>query len=104
MEQQAKIDAEVSDLFDQADHLLFKQRNYEEARLIYDQILEKQPSNVDAINSIAYCVKYLAASGPEQVNEKLYNELEQLYQRGLQQDPSDIEANFNLGLLYLQFN
>ena len=79
MEQQAKIDAEVSDLFDQADHLLFKQRNYEEARQIYDQILEKQPSNVDAINSIAYCVKYLAASGPEQVSEKLYNELEQLY-------------------------
>ena len=104
MEEQDKIEEEVSNLFDQADNLLFKQRNYDEARQIYDKILELQPTNVDAINSLAYCVKYMAASGPEQLNETLFTDLEQLYQKALQHDPTDIEANFNLGLLYLQFN
>ena len=32
MEEQDKLEEEVSNLFDQADNLLFKQRNYDEAR------------------------------------------------------------------------
>jgi tetratricopeptide (TPR) repeat protein len=76
MDEQDKIEEEVSNLFDQADNQLFKQRNYDEARQIYDKILELQPTNVDAINSLAYCVKYMAASGPEQLNETLFTDLE----------------------------
>ena len=52
----------VPAMFDEADKLLFKQRKYSEAQAIYQRILEIEPSNVYAINSIAYCVKFTAAT------------------------------------------
>jgi hypothetical protein len=32
----------------------------------------------------------------------LFEELNKLYVKSLEMDPFDVEANFNLGLLYLQ--
>ena len=59
---------------------------------------------MDAINSIAYCVKFMAAVSAQALPENLFANLQQLYKRALSIDPTDVEANFNLGLLYLQFN
>ena len=84
--------------------MLFRQRRFSEAEAIYRTILEIEPTNVDAINSIAYCVKFTAASTNGALPDNLFETLLGLYQQALAHDDSDIEANFNLGLLYLQFN
>ena len=67
--------------------------------MLYLQILEQDPKNIDAINSVAYCVKFASKSG---ISAKVFDELMELYQRSLAIDQDDVEANFNLGLLYLQ--
>ena len=90
-------------MFQQADSFLFKERKYTEAESIYNKILETEPSNIDAINSIAYCIKFRAAAENQTSSPVLYQSLLDLYERALKVDPNDIEANFNVGLLHLQF-
>lgn len=68
---------------------------------MYRKILELDPRNTHAINSIAYCVKFTAASMQVALPENLFETLHGLYQQALAVDPIDVEANFNLGLLYL---
>ena len=67
-------------LFDRADLLLFKERSYSEAEALYRRILELEPSNVYAINSIAYCVKFTAATTNAAVPDNLFETLQGLYQ------------------------
>ena len=62
-------------LFDRADLLLFKERSYSEAEALYRRILELEPSNVYAINSIAYCVKFTAATTNAAVPDNLFETL-----------------------------
>jgi len=50
----------LEDLFDQADQLLFVESKHDEAYQIYQRILTIDNNNVDAINSLAYCVKFKA--------------------------------------------
>ena len=95
---------ELPALFDRADQLLFKERKFQEAEAIYWSILQTEPHNVDAFNSIAYCVKFKAASNSAALPDNLFEDLRKLYTQALEIDQGDIEANFNLGLLYLQFN
>ena len=91
-------------MFDEADRMLFKERKFAEAEKIYREVLKLDPKNVDAYNSLAYCVKFTAASNSATIPGNLFETLLGLYQQALKIDESDIEANFNLGLLYLQFN
>ena len=97
----ALLDGNIPSMFTQADQLLFKQRRFADARTIYEQILTLDSENIDAINSIAYCVKFAAASSSDSLPDTLFTELESLYNRTLEIDQDDIEANFNLGSLYL---
>jgi len=59
--------------------------------------LEHDPANIDALNSIAYCVRARAGNQPAP-----FDELRDIYERSLRIDNGDIEANFNLGLVYLE--
>ena len=99
-----ELQQKVAENFDQADQLLFKERRYQEAEKVYREILESDPQNVDAINSIAYCVKFQAATNSASLPNNLFENLQTLYKQALSIDSGDIEANFNIGLLYLQFN
>ena len=54
-----------------------------------------------AVNSIAYCVKFVAASGTVALPDDLFDQLQGLYLQAAAIEPMDIETNFNLGLLYL---
>ena len=63
--------------------------------------METDEKNIDAINSIAYCVKFKAKDG---VTETIFDQLVDLYENALRIDSSDVEANFNAGLLYLQYS
>ena len=83
---------------------MFKAREFAAAEEIYQKILQMEPKNVDAINSLAYCIKFTAASSGGKPDESLYETLLGLYLQALSFDGEDIEANFNLGSLYLQFN
>ncbi len=47
------LNENVEDLFQRADLLLFKEKQPERAETLYRQILDLQPENVDAINSMA---------------------------------------------------
>lgn len=87
---------QIEDWFDQADHLLFNENNHDGAQKLFERILHEDPMNIDAINSIAYCIKSRAGS------QLPFDELKTLYERSLKLDNEDIEANFNLGLLYLE--
>ena len=92
---------QTDNLFLQADQLLFKERRFAEARAIYEDILSREPNNIDAINSIAYCLKFASASSDAPLPANLFEQISSLYQKALVIDPNDIEANFNLGSLHL---
>lgn len=61
------------------------------------QIVDIEPSNINALNSIAYCIKYANV-----LSDQVFMKLTALYERSLLFDQHDVEANFNMGLLYLQ--
>lgn len=88
-------------MFTLADTLLFKDRNYPQAEETYHRILKIEPNNIDAINSLAYCIKFEAASKNENLPSDLFDTLLGLYTQALAIDSEDIEANFNIGSLYL---
>ena len=95
---------QIPTLFLEADRLLLKERRFTEAEAVYQRILAVEPTNIDAINSLAYCIKFQAASGSEHLPSDLFSTLQGLYQKALSIDQHDVEANFNLGSLYLQYN
>ena len=43
---------------------------------MYEKILEIEPDNVDALNSIAYCVKFMAAASSDTLPENLFQILQ----------------------------
>ena len=53
--------------------MLFKDRNFKEAEALYRKVFELQPENVYALNSIAYCVKFVAASGTVDLPDDLFD-------------------------------
>ena len=79
--------------------LLFKEKNFQRAEALYQQILDQDPNCIDAINSLAYCLKFAAKT----VDSTLLMKLFELYEKSLQLDAEDVEANFNLGLLQMQY-
>jgi len=88
------------DLFYQADTLLFKDKKFSEAEKVYRKIIEIDPKNIDAWNSIAYCVKFASHNlRPDEI----FKRLTAIYETSLSFDAGDVEANFNVGLLYLQY-
>ena len=93
----------IEEFFVKGDNLLFKKRNYPEALIVYREILKLERSNIDALNSVAYCTKFNAAATGQPMSQELFADLNKQYVRILEMDPFDVEANFNLGLLYLQF-
>lgn len=44
---------EIESLFEKADELMLVKKNYSEAVKIYDKILQKDPNNIDGLNSKA---------------------------------------------------
>jgi hypothetical protein len=72
-------------MFQRADLLLFKEKNFSEAEKVYRQILESDARNIDALNSIAYCIRYRILgvdqerSLSEEENRALFSELHPLY-------------------------
>lgn len=87
-------------MFEEADDLLFNQANSEAALPLYHRILEQEPQNTQALNSVASCLKHKATLRGLSVQD--LPTISAAYQRVLAVDSTDIEANFNLGLLYLQ--
>ena len=77
MEQQQQ--QEIDKLYERADQLLFKERKFGEAEALYRRILEAEPYNVQAVNSIAYCVKFTAASTNAALPDNLFETLLGLY-------------------------
>jgi tetratricopeptide (TPR) repeat protein len=86
------------DLFLQADTLLFKDKKFSEAEKVYRKIIELDPKNIDAWNSVAYCVKF---ASPHLGPDEMFKKLTAIYETSLSFDAGDVEANFNVGLLYL---
>jgi Tfp pilus assembly protein PilF len=53
--------------------LLFNEGKYDEARKLYEKVLSQDAKNVDAINSIAYCIKFKAGNElPDSIFEQLH--------------------------------
>lgn len=59
--------------------------------------MQLEPDNIDALNSLAACIKQTTLPGQSSF-EKIYP----LYERALQADPEDFETNFNIGILYYE--
>ena len=95
------MESHVEDLFQRADLLLFKEQSFDKAELLYRQILEREPSNIDALNSMALCLKYQSAGAKGSELMATFNKICAMYQEALRYDKDDVEANFNLGLLFL---
>ena len=53
---------------------------------LYKQILEYDANSIEAINSIAYCVKYAAVQSKKGITETDLQELCQIYDRSLKID------------------
>ena len=103
----------LEDLFTQADLLLFRDKEFEQAEKIYRQILEIDQSSIEALNSIAYCIKFKTLGYDtnnhnnavkelsQEANQRLFDQLYYLYLEALKIERDDIEANFNIALLFL---
>jgi len=50
-------------MFDQADALMINKKQFPEAKAIYEEILKIEPENIDALNSLATCIKLSSAKG-----------------------------------------
>eukprot|EP00347_Sterkiella_histriomuscorum_P011628 403371722 len=95
------VSNQTEELFQKADVLMFKERKFTEAEQLYKEILDIDPTSVEALNSLGNCIRFQSNINPDlkvQLNDKLL----EIYQRALLIDPEDIEANFNMGLLHLQ--
>ena len=53
------------------------------------------PDNIDALNSLAQCIRATATTN-------VFNQVSQLYQKALSIDSEDFETNFNFGVLYYE--
>ena len=86
---------QIEELFQRADVLLFKEKSYDRAEALYRQIVEREPHNVDGLNSLALCLKHKL--GPD-----AFGQVCALYQEALRLDREDVEANFGLAMVSLQ--
>lgn len=92
---QLDFDQQVELMFEKADHLMVVEGKFALAKDMFLQILEMDPENIDALNSIASCIKYLTPS-----NQSHFDECMPFYYRALLADAEDFETNFNLGNLF----
>ena len=69
-------------------------KNYQDAMKLYDQILDKDPENIDALSSKAQCL--------QKVDSNSFPKALKLYEKALELDEKDFETNFNIGILYYQ--
>ena len=69
---------------------------------IYKEILQLDSENIDALNSQAQCLKSTASVTGGSSQQKIINQVFQLYTRAIKIDPEDFETNFNLGVLYFE--
>ena len=76
---------------------MINKRSFKEAAKVYEEILQMDPENIDALNSLAGCIKQTMLPGKE-----LFDKIFPMYEKALQQDPEDFETNFNLGILYYE--
>jgi len=53
------FDQQVELMFEKADLLMIAEGKYAQAKEMFLQILELDPENIDALNSVATCIKYL---------------------------------------------
>ena len=53
------VEKKVEDMFTRADDLMINKEKFEEAKQIYLDILELDPDNIDGLNSVATCIKFL---------------------------------------------
>ena len=87
---------QIEELFQRADVYLFKEKSYDRAEVLYRQILEREPHNVDGLNSLALCLKHKLGSDPS-----AFGQVCALYQEALRLDREDVEANFGLAMVNL---
>jgi len=64
---------------------------------LYRKILKLDFENIDAINSLAQCLRANLNGNPAVLAEVFA-----LYQQAITIDPEDFETNFNLGVLYFE--
>jgi tetratricopeptide (TPR) repeat protein len=87
----------MEQLMAQEDQCFYEQQNYRKAEALYQKATDLDPQNTEAINSLAACIQQ------QSQNVQLdFDEIADTYGRTLQIDPDNTEANFNLGLLFLQ--
>jgi|LauGreDrversion4_2_1035121.scaffolds.fasta_scaffold703444_1 tetratricopeptide (TPR) repeat protein len=76
---------------------MINKRSFKEAAKLYEEILQLDSENIDALNSLAGCIKQTMLPG-----QGLFDKIYPLYEKALQQDPEDFETNFNLGILFYE--
>ena len=52
-----ELDAKVEEIFDRADELMINQKEFEKAKVLYEEILSLDSENIDGLNSLAQCIK-----------------------------------------------
>ena len=72
-------------------------KDYKLALQHYVRAIELDEDNIDAINSLAQCLKATSSGNAAAIDECFA-----LYQRAIQIDPEDFETNFSLGVLYFE--
>ena len=85
---------EIESMFEKADELMLVDRNYSEALKLYENILTKDPDNIDGLNSKAQCL--------QKVDKNSFSKALSLYEKALSIEDKDFETNFNIGILHYQ--
>ena len=51
------LDGKVEEIFDRADELMINQKDFDKAKVLYEEILSLDSENIDGLNSLAQCIK-----------------------------------------------
>ena len=58
-----ELDAKVEEIFDRADDLMINQKDFHQAKQLFEEILNLDPDNIDGLNSLAQCIKAIHNNG-----------------------------------------
>ena len=85
----------IERMFEEADEYMIIHKNFKKAKEIYQNIVDIDHNNIDAINSIAQCIQSLN-------EDNLFDKWKKLYDKSLEIWPDDYMSNFYMGILYFK--
>lgn len=74
----ADLDSRLEEIFEKADDFMINKKSYKDAAKLFEEILALDPENIDALNSLAQCIKMQMLPG-----QALFDKVYPLYETAI---------------------